>query len=326
MKSAWIHFYELYPHSHLNSRYSKSPKPGVLLKVDFGDEKIGYADYQLGSKFEGVRLFEVLKFIRNSLSLEDFQWTLSQAQIDAEFRSKNQGGFDSYPHINIPSHYLIVDIKNFSSLKLLDMEAKGYRYFKVKMGRNLRSETIALKKLCESCGGMFRLDFNESLEMKDFRLWLKRNSDLLKKIDFIEDPIPFNSSQWQFLSKEYPIRLALDMAAKPLEVDPSAFQVLILKPAIQNIKRIMERYKDSHHSIVLTHYMDHPVGQSTAAWWAYWMKEKFGNRVIECGLQDPGLFEKTPFFIESISPNFSPPRGLGWGFDQQLQEVKWVAL
>ena len=114
-----------------------------------------------------------------------------------------------------------------------------------------------------------------------------------------------------------------------MKVAPSAFQFLILKPAIQNVEQIMKKYADLHHPLVLTHYMDHPLGQSIASWWAYWAKANFGSRVIECGLQSRGVFEDNEFSIklnQSNSPKFIPPKGLGWGFDDLLCELKWTQL
>lgn len=320
----WTHLYELNPLVHLNSRHDRSPKPGALIKAEFTNGSVGYSDYHPWRELKGCSLFEKLQYIRKSRNADTFQHSLAQARMDAQFREENRSGFDFFRHIKLLNHYLIPDIKTFPKLKLLELEAQGYCRFKVKMGRSLRVETIKLKELCLSCGQetLFRLDFNESLGMRDFRLWLDRNPDLLKKIEFIEDPIPFKPFQWAYLSKEYPICLALDMAANPLEVDPSLFKVLILKPTIQNVKKIMEKYAPFDHPLVLTHSMDHLIGRSIAGWWACWAKEHFGSRVIECGLQCRGIFEED----SSLSPKFIPPKGLGWGFDELLGELNWVEL
>ena len=324
----WVYFYDLHPLTQLNSRHSPSSKPGALLKVEFKEGLVGYSDYHRWCELADCNLFEKLQYMRNSRKSVEFQHSVDQAQIDAQFRYENRSGFDLFRHIEISNHYLISDIINFSKIKFLELEAQGYRRFKVKMGRKLSSETRSLKQLCTVCGDQtqFRLDFNESLKAKSFRIWLEKNLNCLDKIDFIEDPISFKASQWESLSKEFSIRLALDMAADPLQVDPCAFEVLILKPAIQNVEKIMERYKNFRHSLVLTHYMDHPVGQSIAGWWACWAMENFGSRVMECGLQSRGVFEESLFSLDSRSPRFVPPKGLGWGFDELLSDLDWRGL
>ena len=289
---------------------------------------MGYSDYHPWRELKGCNLFERLQYIRKARESDAFQHSVAQAQIDAQFRRENRNGFDPFCHLQLSNHYLISDVSNFSKLKLLELEAQGYYRFKVKMGRSLRSETAALRELCRGCGDetRFRLDFNESLDIKDFRIWLDKNSTLLNQVEFIEDPIPFEASQWEYLSHKYPVRLALDQAANPLKVDPSAFDVLILKPTIQDVAKVMRRYAVLDHPLVLTHYMDHPLGQSIAGWWAYWTKEKFGNRVLECGLQSRGIFEESEFHLSSDSPQFIPPKGSGWGFDELLCELKWTKL
>ena len=213
----WINFYELIPLVHPNSCYSRAPKAGALLKVDFEDGSLGYSDYHPWRELKNSSLFEKIQYIRSSRQSVYFQHSVDQAWRDAQFRYNNQSGFDLFHHIELSNHYLIPDIKNFSKIKLLELEAQGYRRFKVKMGRNLRSETLTLRKLCETCSKQtqFRLDFNESFKIKDFRVWLDKNENLLKHIEFIEDPIPFEASKWEYLSNKYPICLALDMAANP---------------------------------------------------------------------------------------------------------------
>ena len=324
----WVSFYELSLLNHPNSRENRSSRSGVLLKILF-PEGFGYADYHPWKELR-LRgdLFEKLQYIRNSRLSVDFQHSVAQAQIDARFRRKSQSGFACFPHIKITNHYLILDVRNFSLQKLLKLEAQGYHRFKVKMGRYLEAESLGLRNLCQNCSGKFRLDFNESLDEKGFHIWLDKNSDLLKHIEFIEDPMPFKASQWINLSRD--VDLALDMAAPALEVDTKAFRVLVLKPSFQNIPQVVERYTPLAHTLVVTHSMDHPLGQSIAGWWAYWIKDKLKDRVIECGLQSRDLFEdKGPLseFLRPIhSPQFIPPKGLGWGFDKPLDRVHWMEL
>ena len=76
-----------------------------------------------------------------------------------------------------------------------------------------------------------------------------------ERVDFIEDPCPYDPHVWRALRKETGLPLALDR-----EVATEGVDVLIVKPAIRSPDR-----RSSVLSTVVTSYMDHPVGQLHAA-------------------------------------------------------------
>ncbi len=353
----WVNPYELQPLFHCNSRHDKSPQRGVILKVEWPHGYTGYTDYHMSHNMGHTAHTaghtahsdsSMIHSVRATMNSPHFKHAVFHAWMDAKWRFERQSGFDSFsPSIStaIWNHCLILDVLSLTPTEFLNLRSRGYYQFKVKMGRHLKEETQKLRQLsllcqthilCQTHGSppcpiplpLFRLDFNESLQVKEFCDWLEKNGDLLRHIEFIEDPTPFEEKSWEFLSKNYPFQLALDMAASPMEVSPEVFHVLVLKPAIQNVKKVMDRYGGLDHSLVLTHYMDHPLGQSTAGWWACWARENFKNRVLSCGLQDIGVFEKdiNMFSLDSTSPRFTPPKGLGWGFDNELAALDWIKL
>jgi O-succinylbenzoate synthase len=86
--------------------------------------------------------------------------------------------------------------------------------------------------------------------------------------------------------------------------DGGASEVLVIKPAIEGIPGA------SNQRIVVTSYLDHPIGQCFAAYEA----GKSGIREI-CGLQSHGVFAANPFGEElgELSPVFRPPSDKGLG-------------
>ena len=96
----------------------------------------------------------------------------------------------------------------------------------------------------------------------------------------------------------------------------NSYDVLILKPALEEIPC-------TDAEIVVTSYMDHPIGQLCAAYAA-----ATANITSTCGLITHVLFESDPF-IERMRINGTrlvPPDGTGWGFDDLLESLPWQKL
>jgi len=157
-----------------------------------------------------------------------------------------------------------------------------------------------------------RIDFNATLTAEEF---VKIAATLPhERIDFIEDPCLYDASIWRELRERTGLRLALDRAPSLCSVN--SYDVLILKPAIETIHSI-------DAEIVVTSYMDHPIGQLCAAYAA-----ATANITSTCGLITHVLFENDPF-IERIrldGTRLVPPDGTGWGFDDLLKKLPWQEL
>jgi hypothetical protein len=74
--------------------------------------------------------------------------------------------------------------------------------------------------------------------------------------------------------------------------------------------------------------MDHPLGQSVALWTAMRLRQRHGNVVLDGGLQAAGLYASNEFSkqIRYHGPHTIPPRGTGFGFDEQLAAIEWKFL
>ncbi|MEA2325361.1 MAG: o-succinylbenzoate synthase, partial [Thermoanaerobaculia bacterium] len=133
------------------------------------------------------------------------------------------------------------------------------------------------------------------------------------RIDFIEDPCPYDASVWRELREQTGLRLALDRGASSSQ---NSYDVLIAKPALEEIPC-------SDKEIVVTSYMDHPIGQLCAAYAA-----ATANITSTCGLITHVLFENDSF-IERMridGTRLVPPGGSGWGFDDLLGNLPWQKL
>ena len=154
-----------------------------------------------------------------------------------------------------------------------------------------------------------RIDFNATLTPDEF----VRIAATLphERIDFIEDPCLYDAATWRTLRDRTGLRLALDRGSGEEDVD-----VLVVKPAVQEIPV-------TRAEVVVTSYMDHPIGQLCAAYAA-----ANAGITTTCGLITHVLYESDPF-IERMKLDGSrlvPPGGSGFGFDDLLEALPWRSL
>ena len=152
-----------------------------------------------------------------------------------------------------------------------------------------------------------RIDFNATLTADEF-LALRLPSE---RIEFVEDPCPYDAATWSLIRERTGLRLALDRCVAEDGVD-----VLVVKPAIQEMPQ-------TSREIVVTSYMDHAIGQMFAAHFA--ASHHIGN---VCGLFTHVLYEPDPFFerIRAEGPRLLAPSGTGIGFDDLLESLPWKKL
>jgi O-succinylbenzoate synthase len=135
-----------------------------------------------------------------------------------------------------------------------------------------------------------------------------------ERVDFLEDPCPYDEAAWRMLREETGLRLAFDRqpsAARPV------CDVLVVKPALQT------EWPAFDGEIVVTSYMDHAVGQFGAAYVA--ATHDVSDR---CGLFTHVLYEPDPFIerVRAEGARLLPPAGTGLGFDELLEALPWRRL
>jgi O-succinylbenzoate synthase len=125
------------------------------------------------------------------------------------------------------------------------------------------------------------------------------------------------------LYQQFRVPLAVDREAAPLS---SGAQVLVIKPAVDEPFLLAEAAMMHQQRVILTSYMDHPVGQVFAVWEAARLGLQFPGLPGLCGLHTHHLFEPDAFTdaLGEWSPKFKVPNGLGLGFDGLLDSMPWT--
>jgi O-succinylbenzoate synthase len=169
-------------------------------------------------------------------------------------------------------------------------------------------DTVKLKRVMEVPPDVrIRIDFNARLSAEEFL----RVAETLprERVDFIEDPCPYDEDVWRELRARTGLRLALDRFSGNADV-------LVHKPALQTEWPV-------HNDIVVTSYMDHAIGQCYAAWVA--ATHDVNPRG---GLMTHVLYEPDAFFerVQRDGARLLPPLGTGLGFDDLLERLPWKSI
>lgn len=286
----WIWRYELVPKRALNARSAGLPRHGALLRTGSG-----VADIHPWPELGDAPLDEQLELLAQGETTSLTRQSLALARADGEAREASRSLFEGLPIP--PSHWPFAG----------GAVPRQFDTVKVKMGPDPEWEPIRTL-----AGYRLRLDFNGTLNAREVMTFVNSlPPDIRDSIDFIEDPSPYDAAEWNALRSRLGVRLALDRGVEEEGVD-----VLVVKPAVQS-------FPESAKEIVVTSYMDHPVGQLGAAWVAATRAPS-----STCGLLTHTLFERDPFLerMRIDGTRLVPPGGTGVGFDDLLEDLPWKKL
>lgn len=294
--SAEIFFseYTLKSNSFWNSRTQSNTRLGVLIKIQFDKNLVGYSSYSPWPELGDETLEEGLVSLQNAsptaLMNQAFYW----ADVDAKARAEKINLRESIKPLK--SHWLINNIEQAK----FDPQ---FSIFKIKMGRDLESEAEFLQKNL-AVSRKFRLDFNGSMNFSDFNYWWSALPQEIKSaVDFVEDP--FNPETvdeenelsnplwaWDFYQAKVP-------QASTVVVKPTRS----LKTQ-ENVKRR-----------VFTHSFDHPIGRVACL---YAASQASGAEKEIHGLNYSGVE------CSDQSHKDLTKLGTGFGFDELLKGTKWI--
>lgn len=162
-----------------------------------------------------------------------------------------------------------------------------------------------------------RLDFNSSLSFEKFE---KLILSLPKRIEYVEDPTPWDNNLWQQWNQKIP--LAVDFATdSPFEF-VTAWTYLIIKPSRQDADTLIQKCLALNKKFTLTSAMDHPVGFAHGLRYA----QEYSDNVS--GFSTLDLYEKTDFhsYFETASTTImmKPSDDFGIGMTAALKNLNWT--
>ncbi len=304
------------------------PRAGTLLRIKFEEHaQPGFADCHPWPELGDRPLSDQLRLLEQGILTPLTERSLGFARSDAEARSAGRWLLQG---LQIPrSHYSysgMISARDLGS-SCEQARASGFREIKLKVGREPGAEIGALRGAraeLTRLGLRLRLDFNERLPADEATEFLARIDASPEWIDWLEDPVPYNPGSWAALRKRFGIRLAIDRpltrAAGRAGHEVDSFDILVAKPAVEDPAPIARLAGELGKELVVTSYLDHPLGTAAAAWTASLL-----------GAASAGLITHTAYEPNAFSSRLAvsdegrlvTPAGTGFGWDVELAALSW---
>lgn len=317
-----VHHYTLQPGPD-PVRAAHMPRHGALLRVGFDDGTTGYADLHPWTQFGHAPLEDHLASLTTDRPSLLAHLALRHARTDAAARRAGVSLFEGLPEVG--SHALFTDWTDAPRAAFEQCADDGHRAAKLKIGKDPEREAAALNRLAD-LPLRWRLDANASPATGTFLAGL--SPAIRPRIEFLEDPMPYDASTWPALSTRENLALALDWELPSVTPPWPGARILVIKPASQDAFPLALAAAQAGLEIVVTHSMDHPLGQAVAQWTAMRLRQRHGELVRDGGLQAAGLYLLDAFTgpMDADGPRIIPPAGTGFGFDDQLANIFWSTL
>jgi len=298
---------------------------GALIRVEH-DGVSGYGCLHPWVELGDLSLDELLLELKQGRVSRQVRCALHCAKIDREARSKDLSLYDG---IKIPdSHATIAGGIDRVAIAV----DEGFDTVKMKMGRDLEADILMVRDVHQAFPKLrLRFDFNGVLgEDQVIEFVADLGVGVREQIDFLEDPTSLGEDVWEELRDKYAIKTAVDRNIGKASSSKLEFDYAILKPAVNRTDKLCDSALLNGRNVVITSYMDHPVGQCYAAYMAGLLDKKYLGLVNKrCGLMTHGLYEPDAFtdlLGKKSSEWKSPDGGTGLGFDGLLESLNWAKL
>ena len=317
----WVWHYALESGVRLNSRPGRVVYRGALVR-----QGNGYGCVHPWPELGDPGLEECLSDLVGEQKGRLVRRTMACVAADAAAREEGRSLFEG---LEVPDSHATLPVLTEEAVH--EASEKGYYCIKVKAQEDGIDTLREIRRLMQQGFWNWRVDFNEGGEvfslLDEFLSWTDQEK---MGIDFLEDPVPYDGGLWEYFAKECGIALAND---RNMHRDRRDSLVLVTKPAVNEVvdfvtlhggkEVILAPGQERPRGQVVTSYMDHPLGQTFAAW------EAARSDVVDlCGLQTHGLFKPDEFTerLGEVGPRFCVPEGTGLGFDDLLERLPWTKL
>ncbi|MFN7728790.1 MAG: enolase C-terminal domain-like protein [Bdellovibrio sp.] len=329
MLKFWSHKYTLHPLTQIGALAENKPRSGALLKIQWPDKKIGYADLFPWPELGDAELESELATIERGQFSHLVEQSILLARQDAVLRSSGKNAFQDLAKVN--NHFLITDCSRLDELTIEDMKKSGFTTAKIKVGRNPEEEAKWIDRFLRTHQMTVRLDFNSKGTFKSFENFVRALSPAVQsRIEYVEDPFPYDPELWAAANQLRP--LALDQEYDKVAWDnmkaPVPFKVVVIKPARQDVKKAVDHANKFGLNMVVTSSLDHPVGIAHSLLVAGELKKFYPDRLLDCGCLSLRSYEANDFSKSMIVQGsyLVEIPGLGIGFDNLFERMTWAAL
>ncbi|WP_413289991.1 enolase C-terminal domain-like protein [Bdellovibrio sp. HCB337] len=320
--------YTLKPAQHLNATSTMGERSGVLLKIEWPDGLVGYSDLHPWVEFGDEPWEDQLAGIRQGQISTMLEQSIWMARKDAQLRKQDKNAFEGLA--SIKNNYLVSDLRTEPEDLAGRLKADGFETVKIKVGRDLKHEAEVISALGRDGAFKLRLDFNAVGTWQTYERFMSSIDKVaLTRVQYVEDPFPFDPQAWMEAKKFAPIAVDNEISKVNLKkMGPKPFDVVILKPAKMDVNSTLQNCIINDLKVTVTSYMDHPVGVIHALAIATELKKAHPQRILDTGCMTLRLFQMDLYAAEVISSGafLKRPAGRGIGFDTLLAKEPWTQV
>jgi o-succinylbenzoate synthase len=321
------HRYTLRSGTALNSASVRKEFDGALIRVGNG-----YAAVHPWPEFGDASLNDQLAALAAGHVTPLLERALHCAAVDGAAREQ---GVSLFENLEVPASHYTWSFTKPTDWQLGYMERNGFMALKAKGFANYGETTRFLECVAKAAPTVrLRVDFNACLDAPTFRKFAEFMSvRVYRRLDLVEDPVPYDAEVWQSFREQWGMRLALDKGWKS---GTHGFDAAVVKPTRRDWRVVAAHLPQT--PLILTTAMDHGLGQAYAAYEAALAAQALGLQTDNpsagpglslCGLVTHHLFERDAFF-----ERFSVQQGRlqvdrsgpGLGFGDVLEKLDWQPL
>lgn len=235
----------------------------------------------------------------------------------------------------VESNVLMTDFDELLSPSTLE-RVPFMKTIKLKGTKDFISIAAALNSFCKQLEDddilKLRIDFNSVLTHEQLVTFLDHLSECaLEKIEYLEDPMPWNQEQWEALTQRIP--LAADESLEQVVESKAKIPFLVVKPArlgVHKTKSVVEKSMDQ--KIIFTSSMDHLVGILHSISLMQELESQFPEKVHPVGgFLTLDAYHEFPFadWIDTTFSKLSLEKVMGTsstGLHADLLKLAWRSL
>lgn len=320
--------YDLVPKKLNPKDFDPIPRKGALLKIEWNENKIGYADLHPWPEFGDMELEEHLVQLRQMKLTHLVEQAIWLASVDAKGRQEKKNIYDIQPLLK--NNGILMRVNPWT-VELFDPLAKaGFSNVKVKVGLELEEEIEIMNRMALTHDLKIRMDFNGRLTWNSFEKYIIGLSPQAKRqIEYFEDPFPYDAALWKEARKTIPLAIDWELKKIPISQEqPVEADVLVVKPTHEDVNARVEQCQKWNKKMTITSHMGHPLGVMQCACVAQDLAKRFPNMMLDPGCMSFDVFETTEFspVLNLQGPYIRKVGGWGIGFDFVLKSQKWNLL
>lgn len=304
-------------------------REGAILKVAWPNGKVGYADLMPKPELGDPTLEQELLALKKLKMSQRVEQMIALAKRDADYRTTGKNAFQESKKVK--NNFFISEVTKTDSQLLDSIKKQNFSTVMIDCGQNFEEESDHVRRILRMTNFMVRLDFNGKADFSTFERFITKIEPGLKpRIEYVEDPMPFEPDAWKEASRLAPLGIEnqypLVQWEKP-ELVPN-IKTMVIRPSRVDTEKAIKNALQYNCKIVVTSSLEHPVATAHASLIASDLMTRYPLLVSEHDCLYQTFYAPHAFsgFLASQGPYLTNSPGTGIGFDAKFKTLNWDPL